>query len=102
LGLYFGIYDSLKFYSKAHKYNEKLSSLISGGIAGVCCWATMYPMDYAKTLIQSDSLTAPKYKSAVDCISKEVAAKGIPVIYTGFPIMVIRAFVVNAAGFLCF
>lgn len=102
LGVYFGVYDSLKFYSKAHNYNDKLSSLIAGGIAGVCCWAVMYPMDYAKTRIQSDSLTAPQYKNGLDCIKKEVGAKGLSVIFTGFPVMVLRAFVVNAAGWLCF
>ena len=92
----------MKGYANSHKYNDKLSSLLAGGFAGVCTWASMYPIDYAKTLIQSDSFTTPKYKNAVDCLKKEVAAKGLPVIFTGFPIMVLRAFVVNGAGFVCF
>lgn len=32
------------------------ASLLSGGLAGVATWASMYPVDYAKTRIQSDSL----------------------------------------------
>lgn len=89
-------------YSRGKKYNEKLSSLISGGLAGIAVWASMYPVDYAKTRIQSDSLTEPVYRSATQCLVSEVKAKGLPVMFTGFPLMVARAFVVNAAGFMCF
>jgi hypothetical protein len=38
--------------------------MISGGLAGVATWALMYPVDYAKTKIQSDSLTNPQYKNS--------------------------------------
>ena len=62
----------------------------------------MYPIDYAKTKFQSDSLTNPQYKNATQCLISEVKAKGIPVMFTGFPIMMARAFICNAAGFTCF
>ncbi len=102
LGVYFGTYDALQNFFKSYKLNPQASSLLSGGFAGVVVWAAMYPADYIKTRIQSDSLTNPEYKSAIDCFQKQVKSKGLPVIFTGFQIMIIRAFVVNAAGFMCF
>ena len=65
-------------------------------------WLSMYPIDYVKTKIQSDSLTQPVYKGTIDCLQKDIKSKGLKVIYTGFEIMMVRAFVVNAVGFLCF
>jgi solute carrier family 25 (mitochondrial carnitine/acylcarnitine transporter), member 20/29 len=102
LGVYFGAYDTFITFARKQKYNDKLSSMVSGGLAGVATWASMYPIDYAKTLIQTDSLTNPQHKSATSVLIKEVKAKGLSVMYTGFPLMVARAFVVNGAGFLCF
>ncbi len=102
MGVYFGVYDGLMSYSKRNQFNQQIASLLSGGLAGVATWATMYPVDYAKTKIQSDSLTNPQYKNSIDCLRTEIKSKGLKVMYTGFNIMIARAFVVNAVGFLCF
>jgi len=42
-----------------------MGSLLSGGIAGVSTWTVMYPVDYVKTRIQSDSLSNPEYKNSI-------------------------------------
>lgn len=89
-------------FFKTRNYNMQASCLLSGGLAGVATWTVMYPFDYIKTRIQSDSLTNPVYKDSMDCLKQEVNRKGLRVIFTGFQIMMARAFVVNAAGFLCF
>jgi solute carrier family 25 carnitine/acylcarnitine transporter 20/29 len=102
LGVYFGVYDGLMSYSRKSKYNLQIASLLSGGLAGVATWTIVYPVDYAKTKIQSDSLTNPLYKNSIDCLRTEINTKGFNVIYTGFSIMIARAFIVNAVGFLCF
>ena len=102
LGVYFGSYDAFMSFFKARNYPVQATCLLSGGFAGVATWAVMYPFDYIKTRIQSDSLTNPVYKNSFDCLQQEVNRKGLRVIFTGFQIMVVRAFVVNAAGFLCF
>lgn len=39
------------------------SALLSGGLAGLATWLVVYPIDYIKTLIQSDSLHNPKHNS---------------------------------------
>lgn len=65
-------------------------------------WSIMYPVDYVKTRFQSDSLDAPKYKNAFDCFKQELKNKGVKNFYVGFPIMLWRAFFVNAGGFVAF
>ena len=102
MGIYFGVYDTIRHYLKDHKYAEKISALVAGGIAGVVDWSCMYPIDYVKTLIQCDSLTNPQHKSAIECFKKEVRTKGISVIYTGYSVMVPRAFAANSVGFAFF
>ena len=102
LGVYFGTYDTLMYYARENKYPEKLSNLIAGGIAGIATWTSMYPIDYAKTRIQSDSLTSPQFKRATQYLIHDVKAKGPSVMFTCFPLMMVRAFVANAAGFLAY
>lgn len=40
---------------------------IAGGIGGTMYWVFNYPVDYVKTLMQSDNLSNLKYKSTLDC-----------------------------------
>ncbi len=54
LGAYFGIYDYLIKNFKKDGNVSLLGSLLSGGLAGVGCWTSMYPIDYVKTLLQTD------------------------------------------------
>lgn len=39
------------------------SALLAGGISGVATWTATYPIDYIKTLIQTDSLDKPRHNS---------------------------------------
>lgn len=89
-------------FARDKKYPERISNLIAGGIAGVATWTAMYPVDYAKTRMQNDSLSTPQFKSALQYLIADVKAKGFTVMFTCFPLMIVRAFVVNAAGFLAF
>jgi len=45
-----------------------LIALLAGGFAGVNSWFCTYPLDYIKTVIQSQDLDSPKYKSTIECI----------------------------------
>jgi len=56
LGIYFGTYDYFMSFFREKGKVSKLGSLLSGGLAGVATWSVMYPVDYIKTRIQSDSL----------------------------------------------
>lgn len=58
--LYFTGYEFLlrKFLNPGQRTQDAplTGSLISGGFAGLCYWGVVYPIDYVKTLIQSDNL----------------------------------------------
>lgn len=101
LGIYFGTYDFCMSYFRKDGKVPMLGSLLSGGLAGVATWSVMYPVDYVKTRIQSDSLENPQYKNSIDCFQKELKL-GYRVLFRGFEIMIARAFFVNAFGFMCF
>ena len=95
-GLYFGVYNH--FYNYYSKQNRPLfGSLIAGGLAGLVCWSTTYPLDNIKTRIQGDNLSnnKRKYKSMMDCIKKTSFRQ----MWSGFIPCVIRAVPVNSAIF---
>lgn len=101
LGCYFYTYDLLiRNFINDGKVNL-LGSMFAGGCAGASFWAFVYPVDYVKTMVQSDSLTVPKFNGNIDCARKEIV-KGFPVFFTAMPIMIVRAIVANAVGFVCF
>lgn len=56
----------MSFFRKEGEVS-KVASFFSGGFAGATTWFIMYPVDYVKTRIQSDSLENPQYKNAIDC-----------------------------------
>jgi solute carrier family 25 carnitine/acylcarnitine transporter 20/29 len=101
LGVYFGSYDFYMSFFRKDGEISKVGSFLSGGLAGATTWCIVYPVDYVKTRIQSDSLENPQYKNSIECFRKEFK-KGYRVVYNGFGIMIFRAFFVNAVGFLAF
>ena len=102
LGCYFFTYDYLirNFIGPDGKVNL-WGSMFCGGCAGASFWAFVYPVEYVKTMVQSDSLENPKFKGNIDCAKVEMK-KGFPVFFTALPIMIVRAVVANAVGFVCF
>ncbi len=79
-----------------------LGSLLAGGLSGLSCWTVIYPIDYVKTLVQTDSLDKPRYKSSIQCAIEEYRTKPLKTFFRGVEIMLARAFFVNAFGFMCF
>lgn len=79
-----------------------VASLIGGGLAGAMFFLVAYPFDYVKTLVQTDDLKSPRYKSIIDCFIKNMKEGGIGTFYKGLLIAVNRGFFVNAGGFVAF
>lgn len=102
LSIYFGVYDELIANFKNNGQVSLIGSLLSGGLAGLTTWGLIYPIDYVKTLIQTDSLEKPRYKSSVQCALEEFRTKPLSTFFRGVEIMLARAFIVNAFGFMCF
>jgi len=78
------------------------SALLAGGLAGVATWTVAYPIDYIKTLAQTDDLVKPRQTSMLGYLREELSKGSINRLFLGFEIMLVRAFFVNAAGFFCF
>ena len=101
LGCYFGTYDYLiRFFTHEGQVNL-LGSMLAGGTAGMAFWAFIYPVDYVKTMFQSDSLTEPKFRNNWHCAQVE-AMKGYRTFFRAFDIMMARSLIANAFGFMCF
>ena len=79
-------------------------SLVGGAFAGISFWAFAYPMDYVKTLLQTDSLdtSKAKYKGTLDCFSQQMKRGGISTFYKGLGVAFVRAALVNAGAFFSF
>lgn len=67
-------------------------------------WLTAYPVDVVKSRMQTDGFTpeTQKYKSALDCFRKTLAAEGPAAFFRGFSPVLVRAAPANAATFLMY
>ncbi len=77
--------------------------LVSGGIAGIITWASIYPLDVIKTRIQAEGWQigqTDKHQfsrsSTVVMARKIFMAEGIVAFYRGLAVCSVRAFFVNA------
>lgn len=76
-------------------------SLVAGGLAGLSYWSFVYPIDYIKTLVQTDDLANRKYSGMIDCFNKK-KADGYKSFFRGFSVCLARSVPVNAGGFFVF
>ena len=51
-------------------------SLLAGGSAGLITWLILYPFDYIKTLIQTDSLSKPRHTTMYGYLREELSLPG--------------------------
>ncbi|OEL35591.1 Mitochondrial arginine transporter BAC2 [Dichanthelium oligosanthes] len=73
--------------------------LVSGGLAGIASWVYCYPLDVVKSQLQVQAFPATRYRGVVDCFRRSVREEGLPVLWRGLVMTVVRAFVVNSAIF---
>jgi len=82
---------------------------LAGGIGGTAYWCFNYPIDYVKTLMQSDSFEKPKYKSTLhlyldflDCVKQQYALTGWRGFFKGYVICMLRSFPVNSGALISY
>ena len=75
---------------------------IAGGIGGSTYWVLNYPVDYVKTLMQTDKFGEFKFKSTLDCFKTQFQEGGIRTFYKGYVICMMRSFPVNAAAMVTY
>jgi len=101
----FGSYEFTKQYLAGGKDTSKLgrgSQLFAGGVAGAFFWASVYPTDVIKSVIQVDDHRNPKYKGTMDAFRKVFASEGVKGLYRGFGPAMGRSVPANAACFLAY
>lgn len=101
-GFYFAVYDASRRFCRGTETfgDEGWAVLVSGGMAGVATWASVYPVDVVKTRVQTQSGLfdcAVRSRGAWEVAGEAWAREGMAVFFRGVGVCCVRAFVVNAA-----
>jgi len=75
-----------------------LETVVSGGVAGVCFWSSIFPMDVVKSRIQVRGARG----GAVTVARQILKTEGAPALYRGLAPALVRTFPANAALFLAY
>ncbi|KAI6707516.1 hypothetical protein NL676_010478 [Syzygium grande] len=101
----FGAYEAIKQYLAGGRDTSGLgqgSLIVAGGVAGASFWASIYPIDVVKSVIQVDDFKNPKYSGSFDAFRKILASEGVKGLYKGFGPAMARSVPANAACFLAY
>ncbi|XP_058398596.1 mitochondrial ornithine transporter 2 [Diceros bicornis minor] len=101
---FFGGYElSRSFFASGRSKDElgPVPLMLSGGIAGICLWVVIYPVDCIKSRIQVLSMSG-KQAGFIGTLLSVVKNEGIAALYSGLKATMIRAFPANAALFLAY
>ncbi len=79
---------------------ETAAMLMAGGLAGMSCWAVIYPIDVIKSNVQSMPLSTPRGERRMLTVATGLYRRGgvLPFV-NGFGTTMVRAFPVNAVTF---
>ena len=111
VSLYFGVYE---WYRRAllkkdqplsdMQYQGMFTQFMAGGVGGIAYWAGIYPLDIVKSQLQVDNIVKAerKYHGFMDCAKRLYAEGGVKAFFPGFTPCIIRAFLGNAACFVCY
>jgi solute carrier family 25 carnitine/acylcarnitine transporter 20/29 len=106
--VYYTLYAHLTHTYKDHPSSlahPSLSKLLMGGLTGVGCWASCYPLDVLKsTMVAQTALNIPKAerKSIPGMIKHMYNTNGISGFYRGLQPALLRAFPVHATVFFTY
>jgi len=97
-GVYFVVYDSVRELLNPNcretDSDGAAAHLLAGGLAGSAAWLSIYPIDVAKTRIQSSP--AAKADSLLDTLRQITKEKNLT---AGLSSCILRAFALNAVVF---
>lgn len=101
----FGVYEAFKQFLAGGQDTSGLgkgSLMLGGGLAGASFWASVYPTDVVKSVIQVDDFKNPKFSGSIDAFKKILASEGVKGLYKGFGPAMARSVPANAACFLAY
>lgn len=107
LGVYFTVYEKMirnEMKRKNCKRDEisTTSIYLKGGLSGMIYWISVYPLDVIKSRFQTDSISKPKFHSAISIIKYINSNFGISGFYKGFVATLLRAGPANGITFVVF
>lgn len=89
------------YKAKENPYKFFIGNVMAGGIAGSCSMIVVYPLDFARTRLGTD--TGNKHNRSFngigDVIKKIIASDGVAGLYRGFGISVTGIFIYRALYF---
>ena len=97
-GVYFLAYEKLKNLSSNPQSIS--AQFIAGGLAGVIAWASCYPFDIVKSIIQSNS--NPECKKIISTFIFNWRKEGLGFFMRGFNATILRAIPCNAVCFVVY
>ncbi|KAG8383702.1 hypothetical protein BUALT_Bualt04G0041400 [Buddleja alternifolia] len=101
----FGVYEALKQYLAGGHDTSNLgrgSLILAGGLAGASFWASVYPTDVVKSVLQVDDYKNPKFSGSIDAFKKILKSEGVKGLYKGFGPAMARSVPANGACFLAY
>lgn len=106
LGVYFSVYETFKWACNAliNGTPTELSPILilwAGGMSGVTCWAFIFPLDTAKSLLQKDIVTNTlrKQQGLPELPPKPRVLSWNRRSYRGLSVQMTRSFLVNMVFF---
>jgi solute carrier family 25 carnitine/acylcarnitine transporter 20/29 len=100
---YFGSYAYISKIVNPSGEKTMATSVLSGGLAGVCYWFSCYPMVVVKNRMQASSLQSPVENFRLStCVKSIFQKEGVRGFFVGFTPCVLRAVPANAAAFTAF
>jgi solute carrier family 25 (mitochondrial carnitine/acylcarnitine transporter), member 20/29 len=102
IGIYFASYKYVRNALLAMNYDETLSTIIGGAVAGASSWTLIYPADVIKTVIQTASTPEARARSYMQTARYLYQTYGMGVFFRGLSPTIFRAFPVNAVTFVCY
>ncbi|XP_029797973.1 mitochondrial ornithine transporter 1-like [Suricata suricatta] len=101
---FFGGYELSRSFFASGRSKEELGPvplMLSGGVAGICLWLVIYPVDCIKSRIQVLSMSG-KQAGFIGTLVSIVKNEGIAALYSGMKATMIRAFPANGSLFLAY
>lgn len=90
-GLYFGLYDSCKpLLLTGSLEGSFIASFLLGWVVTTGASTAFYPLDTVRRRMMMTSGQAVKYKGAMDCLQKIVAAEGVSSLFKGCGANILR------------
>lgn len=101
---FFGGYEVTRTFLASGRSKDELGPahlMLSGGIAGICLWLVVFPVDCIKSRIQVRSMYG-KQAGFVGTLVTIVQSEGVAALYSGLSATMIRALPANGSLFLVY